>query len=92
MLQSQKELSKPGILYEDNQSAICKTQFHGWCKHISIKYHFIRDEARKGTINIQYCRTDNMIADMLTKGPYAERFAKLREMAGLKELKQYDPK
>ena len=66
-IQSQKEPSKPAILYEDNQSAICKTQFHGWCKHISIKYHFIRDEARKGTINIQYCRTDNMIADMLTK-------------------------
>ena len=95
-IQSQKEPSKPAILYEDNQSAICMTknpQFHGRCKHISIKYHFIRVEARKGTINIQYCRTDNMIADMLTKGLYAERFAKLREMAGLKELKQqYDPK
>ena len=41
----------------------------------------------------QYCRTDNMIADMLTKGLYAERVAKLREMTGLKEPKQqYDPK
>ena len=91
-LQSQEEPAKPAILYEDNQSAICMTknpQFHGRCKHIAIKYHFIRDEARKGTINVQYCRTDEMIADMLTKGLHAEQFIKLREMAGLKE---YDPK
>ena len=39
-------------------------QFHGRCKHIAIKYHCIRDEARKGTINVQYCRTDDMIADI----------------------------
>ena len=89
-LQSQKEPSKPAILYEDNQSAICMTknpQFHGRCKHIDIKYHFIRDEAKKGTIDVRYCRTDDMIADMLTKGLHAEQFVKLREMAGLKELK-----
>ena len=37
-----------------------------------------------------------MIADMLTKGLHAEQFVKLREMAGLSELKQvkqqYDTK
>ena len=95
-LQSQKEPSKPAIIYEDNQSAICMTknpQFHGRCKHIAIKYHFVRDETKKGTINVQYCRTDDMIADMLTKGLYAEQFAKLRDMSGIKELhQQYDPK
>ena len=90
-LQSHTEPLKPATLYEDNQSAICMTknpQFHGRCKHIAIKYHFIRDEAKKGTINLQYCRTDKMIADILTKGLHAEQFTKLREMAGLKE---YDP-
>jgi len=59
-LQSQKEPFKPAIIYEDNQSAIYMTknlQFHGWCKHIAIKYHFVRDETKKGTINVQYCRT-----------------------------------
>ena len=64
-------------------------QFHGRCKHIAIIYHFIRDEARKDTINVQYYRTDDMIADMLTKGLHAKWFVKLREMAGLTE---YDPK
>ena len=49
-LQSQMKPTKPAILYEDNQSAICMTknpQFHGQCKHVDFKYHFIRDEARK---------------------------------------------
>ena len=55
-LQSQLESSKLSTLYEDNQSPICMTknpQFHGRCKHIKIKYHFIRDKARKGTINVE---------------------------------------
>ena len=41
----------------------------------------IRDEIKKGTIDVQYCRTDDMIANILTKGLYAERFEKLRDMA-----------
>ena len=61
-------------------------QFHGRSKHIAIKYHFIRDETKKGIIDVQYCKTDDMIADMLTKGLYAEQFARLRDMAGVKEL------
>ena len=40
---------------------------------------------KKGTINVRYCRTDEMIADILTKGLHAEQFTKLREMTGLKE-------
>ena len=62
-----------------------KTQFHGRSKHIDIKHHFVRDEV-KGTVDVRYCRTDDMIPDMLTKGLYAERLAKLRDMAGVKEM------
>ena len=84
-----KDTSRPAIVYEDNQSAISMTrnpQFHGRSKHIAIKYHFIRDETKKGTIDVRYCRSSDMIADILTKGLYAEQFMKLREMAGVKEL------
>ena len=62
--------------------------FHGRSKHIAIKYHFIRDEVKKGKIDVQYCKTEDMIADMVTNGLYAERFIKVREMAGVKELHQ----
>ena len=88
-LHPQKEPSKLVTIFEDSQSSICmakNSQFHGQSKHIDIKYHFNRDETKKGTIDIQYCRTDDVIADMLTKGLYAERFEKLRDMAGVKEF------
>ena len=58
-------------IFEDNQSAIClaKTpQFHGRTKHIEIKYHFIRDEVESGNVKLEYCRSEDLIADMLTKG------------------------
>ena len=51
----QKESITPAIIYEDNQSAICMTKnptFHSRSKHIAIKYHFIRDEVKKGKIDV----------------------------------------
>ena len=41
-----KEPTKPMVIFEDNQSAICMAknpQFHGRSKHIAIKHHFIRE-------------------------------------------------
>ena len=71
-------------VFEDNQSAICMT---GRSKHISIKYHFIRDQVDKGSVKLQYCPTEDMVADMLTKGLPKEQFAKLRSMAGVISLR-----
>uniref|UniRef100_A0A1X7UDW7 Reverse transcriptase Ty1/copia-type domain-containing protein n=1 Tax=Amphimedon queenslandica TaxID=400682 RepID=A0A1X7UDW7_AMPQE len=55
------------LIYEDNQSAIClskKPQYHSQSKQIDIKYHYyIRDEVKDGIIDVQYCKTDDMIAD-----------------------------
>ena len=54
-LQPQKEPSKLVAIFEDNQSSICmvkNSQFHGQSKHINIKYHFNRDETKKGTTDI----------------------------------------
>jgi len=36
-------------------------------KHIDIRYHFIRDVVKQGYIKLQYCPTDNMTVDILTK-------------------------
>jgi len=76
-------------IFEDNQSAICMAknpQFHGRAKHIGIKYHFIREQVSSGTVDLKYCRTDEMIADMLTKGLSRDRLTKLRNMAGVKVM------
>ena len=88
-LNLQKEPSIPALVCEDYQSAISMTrnpQFHGRSKHIAMKYHFIRDEMKKRAIDIKYCRSENMLADMLMKALYGDRFEKLRQMAGIQEL------
>ena len=80
------ESSEPTTIYEDNQAAICLSknpQGHGKSKHIDIKYHYIRDQVHNRTIELKYCPTENMVADMLTKGLARERFEKLRASAGL---------
>ena len=80
------------IIYEDNQSAIAMTknpQFHGKAKHIAIKYHFIREQVNDETIQIQYCPTREMVADIFTKGLNREQFCKLRDMAGVTQLPEH---
>ena len=80
------EEPKSVTIYEDNQSAISMAknpQFHGRTKHIAIKYHFIREQVNSKTLELRYCRTNDMIADMLTKGLSGEQFEKLRFMAGV---------
>ncbi len=56
-------VDEPVTIYEDNQSAICMSknpQFHGRCKHIDIKYHFVRDLVEKKTITVRYCPTSSI--------------------------------
>ena len=36
-------------------------------RYIDIRYHFIRDYTRDGTIKLIYCDTKRMLADILTK-------------------------
>ena len=84
-------VSEPTVIFEDNQSTICMTknpQFHGRAKHIGIKFHFIREQVNNNTIELRYCRTENMIADIFTKRLCQEKFVKLRAMCGLCSLDQ----
>ena len=41
--------------------------YHAHTKHINICYHFIREVVTSNTIEIVYCPTDDMMADILTK-------------------------
>ena len=81
--------TSPTLILEDNQAAIClakNPQFHGRAKHIDIKYHFVREQVASGNIAVKYCRSEDMLADMLTKGLSYEPFTKLREMTGVKAM------
>ena len=60
----------PTILRGDNNGSIAMVnnpQFHQRSKHIDIRYHWIRDEIIKETINLESCRDPDQTADILTK-------------------------
>ena len=59
--------------------------FHGRAKHINLKYHYIREQVGKG-IELVYCATDEIIADLLTKGLGHVKFKQLRGMCGIQEM------
>ena len=76
-------------ILEDNQAAICLAkdqQVHGKTKHIDIKYRFIRDLVHAGRVKLAYCASEDMVADMLTKGLPIKQFEKLRKLAGVAEF------
>lgn len=58
-------------LFNDSQSAqklIRNCGYSARTKHIDIRHHFVRDCLRNNDITLEYISTDNMPADMLTKG------------------------
>ena len=73
--------SPPGVptpILEDNQSSIAMAknpQFHGRAKHIDIKNHFVREHVSDGLIELMYCPTNEMVADILTKGLAPPQFS-----------------
>ena len=77
---------EPTTVYEDNQSAIAMSknpQFHGRAKHIDIKHHYVREQVNSGSVKLVYCPTNEMTADMFTKGISREQFNRLRTKAGI---------
>ena len=58
-------------------------QFHGRTKHIPIKYHYIREQVTNEKLELRQCRTNDMIANMMTEGLRGVQFEMLRLMAGV---------
>ena len=58
------------VIQEDNQSCIkmCKNPvMQKRTKHIDVKHHFVRERVEDGTVELQYCATEDMCADIMTK-------------------------
>ena len=70
----------------DNQSAISLAKDyvqHSKSKHIAIHYHYVRHEVKKGSIMVEHCPSDQMIADIFTKALSESRFTSLRSELGV---------
>ena len=62
--------TEPTKIYEDNRGAIelaKNPKFHNRTKHIDIAYHFTREKVLSGEIIIEYSRSNEMLADCMTK-------------------------
>ena len=79
----------PTTLWCDNQSAIQLAKDpvqHQHSKHIELHMHFIRNLIHDHILEVQYCRTDDQIADIFTKALTEAKFSKLRSMLGVQEV------
>jgi hypothetical protein len=84
-LNDQKEGDLPAAtVYEDNTAAIQMMKRGRGCsektRHIKIQAFFIGDRMANGDINLHHLKTDEMIADFLTKPLQGKQFIKLRNM------------
>ena len=80
------DTSKGIVIFEDNQSAIGMSEhqsYHGRTKHVDIKYHFIREQVAANRVRLRYCKSCDMIADILTKALCGPQFKKLRARMGM---------
>eukprot|EP00253_Pinus_taeda_P009448 PITA_09448 len=79
----------PTTLWCDKQSAIqlCKDPVqHQRSKHIELHMHFIRKLIHDHVLEVQYCSTDDQVADIFTKALTEAKFTKLRFMVGVQEV------
>lgn len=76
----------PTLVYCDNSSTIKLSKnpvFHGRSKHIDVRYHFLRDLVKDGTLDLKYCRSEDQLADIMTKALNLPAFTKLRKLLGV---------
>ena len=69
------------ILFQDNKSAILlenngKRSAGNRSRALNVRYFFLTDQVEKGNLTIEYCPTDVMWADFMTKPLQGEKFRK----------------
>ena len=72
----------PTVLKEDNQGAIelpRNPRFHNRTKN----FHFIRERIASNEVKVVYCPSNDMLADIMTKGLARDRFQKLRNLLNI---------
>ena len=65
-----KHIDSMSQLHADNQGAIAlarNPEFHARTKHIDIQYHFVGELVAAEKVNLQYCTSSNMVAEIMTK-------------------------
>lgn len=80
---------KATTIYYDNQSTIPMTKnlvYHNRTRYIDTRHHFITELVAKGDIKMEYCNTNDHVADLLTNPLPMEKFIYLRKLLGIKNV------
>jgi hypothetical protein len=72
-------------LYQDNRSAILlenngRASAGKRSRHMDIRYYFIHDLVKKGIVKVEYCPTEEMVADYQTKPLHGAKFTTFRKL------------
>jgi KUP system potassium uptake protein len=73
----------------DNQSCIALSknpEFHARTKHIDIQHHFVREKVACGAVDLSYCPTERMVADVFTKPLPKEKHVWCMKRLGLTQV------
>ena len=75
---------EPCIIYQDNKSAILleengRASSSKRTRHINIRYYFVTDRIGNREVRIEYCPTEQMMADFFTKPLQGVLFTKFRD-------------
>ena len=80
---------RPMKLLVDNQSVITLSKnpiHHNLTKHIDTHYHFIQQCVEEKRIEAVYVKTEDQLADILTKSLGRLKFLEMRERLGIKDV------
>jgi hypothetical protein len=71
------------ILYQDNRSAMLledngRSSAGKRSRHLNIRLFFVTDQKKKGNLDIQFCPTDLMQGDYMTKPLHGAKFSNFR--------------
>lgn len=89
LIDLQIDVPQPIIIHSDNQSTIKlieNSKFSARTKHIDVRLHFVRDCVYTGKIILEYCPSEDNVADLLTKPLAGVKIKHLRNLAELKNL------
>jgi hypothetical protein len=76
----------PLLIYYDNQRALELLKHpnaYQRTKHIDVAFHFARDRIVRGEVSFEYCQTDRMVAECLTKAVPVMKFKENKTAMGL---------
>lgn len=80
------EGSTSPVIFCDNSSTIKLSKnpvMHGKSKHIDVRFHFLRDLVNEGAVQLNYCGTQQQVADIFTKPLKLETFQEFRKKLGV---------